>query len=155
MLHKNRVTFRFSRYFSDQSFDQNYEMSKKSNLFQEVGGSILIEPFFSSHFWELYDLAGPVCGLVRVCCFGSESLAEPCDSVLTDALLHMEIMLSHIHTGVTNDALDSSEANALLFHKILGPLTHLLVNDPTGTCIIPIMQKILFRYACYYSDRRL
>ena len=38
--------FYFVRYFSDQSFDQNYEMSKKSNLFQEVGGSILSSRFF-------------------------------------------------------------------------------------------------------------
>ena len=30
----------------DQSFDQNYEMSKKSNLFQEVGGSFLASRFF-------------------------------------------------------------------------------------------------------------
>ena len=38
--------FYFARYFSDQSFDQNYEMSKKSNLFQEVGGSFLASRFF-------------------------------------------------------------------------------------------------------------
>ena len=38
--------FYFARYFSDQSFDQNYEMSKKSNLFQEVGGSFLTNRFF-------------------------------------------------------------------------------------------------------------
>ena len=38
--------FHFARYFSDQSFDQNYEMSKKSNLFQEVGGSFLTSRFF-------------------------------------------------------------------------------------------------------------
>ena len=101
--------------------------------------------FFSSNSGELYDFEDPDCGLVRVCCFGSESLAESRDSVLTDALLHVEVMHSHIYIRMTDDALDSSEANALLFHKILGPLTHLLVNDPTGTCIIPIMQK-------YYSD---
>ena len=59
----------------------------------------------SSHFWEFQNLAGPVCGLVRVCGFGSKSLAELCDGVLTDALLHMEVMLRHIDVRVTDDGI--------------------------------------------------
>ena len=51
-----RRYFYFARYFSDQSFDQNYEMSKKSNLFQEVGGSFLTSRFFI-----------PLWGTVRPC----------------------------------------------------------------------------------------
>ena len=41
----------------------------------------------SSRFGKFQNLADYGCELVRVCGFGSKSLAEPCDGVLTDVLL--------------------------------------------------------------------
>ena len=55
--------FYFARYFSDQSFDQNYEMSKKSNLFQEVGGSFLTSRFFHPTLGNCTTLQAPSVGL--------------------------------------------------------------------------------------------
>ena len=55
--------FYFARYFSDQSFDQNYEMSKKSNLFQEVGGSFLPNRFFHPTLGNFRTLQAPSVGL--------------------------------------------------------------------------------------------
>ena len=36
------------------------------------------------------------------------------DSFLPDAVLHMEIMLSHVHVGVSYDALDGGQVNACI-----------------------------------------
>ena len=58
-----RRYFYFARYFSDQSFDQNYEMSKKSNLFQEVGGSFLTSRFFHPTLGNCTTLQAPSVGL--------------------------------------------------------------------------------------------
>ena len=44
-------------------------------------------------------------------CFGKAA-----DGLLPDAVLHMEIMLSHIHIGVAYDALDSREIHAQRLH---------------------------------------
>lgn len=71
----------------------------------------MIEPLFSSHFGEFQDLASPVRWLVWVCVTGRESFAEPCDGVLTYAVLHVEVMLGHVDVRVTDDALDRSEVN--------------------------------------------
>ena len=54
--------FYFARYFSDQSFDQNYEMSKKSNMFQEVGGSVLTSRFFHPTLGNCTTLQAPSVG---------------------------------------------------------------------------------------------
>ena len=58
-----RRYFYFARYFSDQSFDQNYEMSKKSNLFQEVGGLFSTSRFFHTTFGNCTTLQAPSVGL--------------------------------------------------------------------------------------------
>ena len=58
-----RRYFYVARYFSDQSFDQNYEMSKKSNLFQEVGGSFSTSRFFHPTLGNCTTLQAPSVGL--------------------------------------------------------------------------------------------
>ena len=111
--------------------EKGLEMDENRNKLKPWGRSVsrgrrfvFSEPLFSSRSGELYDLTGPVCGL---CGFGSKSFTEPCDGVLSDGLLHMEIVLRHVDICVADDALDGGKVNARSLH-----LRHISMTAAVG-----------------------
>ena len=69
-----------------------------------------------SHIGELDDPAGTSVRILRSAAACWKGFAEPIDGIQSDGFLYVEVMLCHIHIGVTHNALDGGEIHTQCLH---------------------------------------
>ena len=68
------------------------------------------------HIGEFKYITGGIIRVIRIDVACREGLAEAIDSICTDRFLNMQIMLRHVHIGVSYNALDGREVYTQRLH---------------------------------------